>query len=75
MQFHSVHLQDLNKVILFFNLFIIDLPMLLEKHITQPGESESPELFNTQISTLLFEDNLAIFSLIKNGLHEKIKIS
>ena len=49
--------------------------MLLEKHITQPGESESPELFNTQISTLLFEDDLAIFSLIKNGLHEKIKIS
>ena len=49
--------------------------MLLEKHNTQPGESESPELFNTQISTLLFEDDLAIFSLIKNGLHEKIKIS
>ena len=37
---------------MFFNLFINDLPMLLEKHNTQSGESESPELFNTQISSL-----------------------
>ena len=35
---------------MFFNLFINDLPMQLEKHNTQSEESESPELFNTQIS-------------------------
>ena len=44
---------------MFFNLFINDL---LEKHSTQSEESESPELFNTQISFLLFADDLAIFS-------------
>ena len=38
---------------MFFNLFITHLRMLLEKHSTQSEESESPELFNTQISSLL----------------------
>ena len=57
---------------MFFNLFINDLPMLLEKHSTQSEESKSPELFNTQISSLLFADDLAIFSLTKNGLQEKL---
>ena len=33
---------------MFFNLFINNLPMLLEKHNTQSEESESPELFNTE---------------------------
>ena len=37
----------------FFNLFITHLRMLLEKHSTQSEESESPELFNTQSSSLL----------------------
>ena len=37
----------------FFNLFITHLRMLLEKHSTQSEESESPELFNTEISSLL----------------------
>ena len=60
---------------MFFNLFINDLPMQLEKHNTQSEESESPELFNTQISSLLFADDLAIFSLTKNGLQEKLDIS
>ena len=59
---------------MFFNLFINDLPMQLEKHNTQSEESESPELFNTQISSLLFADDLAIFSLTKNGLQEKLDI-
>ena len=37
----------------FFNLFITHLRMLLEKHSTQSEESESPELFNTESSSLL----------------------
>ena len=45
--------------------------MLLEKHNTQSEESESPEFFNIHISFLLFADDLAIFSLTKNGLQEK----
>ena len=57
---------------MFSNLFINDLPILLEKHNTQSKESESPELFNTEISSLLFADDLAIFSLAKNGLQEKL---
>ena len=36
---------------MFFNLFLNDLPMELEKHNRQSEESESPELFNTQISS------------------------
>ena len=59
---------------MFFNLFINDLPMLLEKHNTQSEESESPELFNTQICFLLFADDLVIFSLAKNGLQEKLDL-
>ena len=38
---------------MFFNLFITHLRMLLKKHSTQSEESESPELFNTEISSLL----------------------
>ena len=57
---------------MFFTLFINDLPTLLEKHSTQTEESESPELFNTQISSLHFADDLAIFSLTKNWLQEKL---
>ena len=47
--------------------------MLLEKHNTQSEESESPELFNAKISALLFADDLALFSLTKNGLQEKLR--
>ena len=47
--------------------------MLLEKHNTQSEESESPELFNTQISSLLSAGDLAIFSLTKNGLQHSYK--
>ena len=57
---------------MFFNLFLNDLPVLLEKHRTQSEESESLELFNTQISYLLFADDLKIFSLTKGGLQEKL---
>ena len=57
-----------------FNLFINDLPMQLEKHNAQSEETESPELFNTHVSFLLFADDLAIFSLVKNGLQEKLDI-
>ena len=57
---------------MFFNLFINDLSMQLEKANKQSQESESTELFNTEISSLLFEDNLAIFSLTKNRLHKNL---
>ena len=46
--------------------------MILEKHSTQSEESESPKLFNTQISSLLFADDLTMFSLTKSGLQEKL---
>ena len=59
---------------MFFNLFINGLPMLLEKHSTQSEESEYPELFNTQISSLLFAGDLVIPSFTKNGLQEKLDI-
>ena len=59
---------------MFFNLFLNDLPMLLEKHRTQSEESESLELFNTQISSLLFADDLKISSLTKGGLQEKLDL-
>ena len=49
-----------------------NLPMILEKHSTQSEESESPKLFNTQISSLLFADDLTMFSLTKSGLQEKL---
>ena len=58
--------------IMFFNLFINDLSVLLEKHNTESEESESPELFNTQKSFLPFADDFAIFSLAKDGLQEKL---
>ena len=50
--------------------------MQLEKHNThtQSEESESLELFKTKISSLLFADDLAIFSLTQNGLQEKLDI-
>ena len=44
--------------------------MLLDRSDTLSKESEYPELFNTQISPLLVADDLAIFSLTKNGLQE-----
>ena len=46
--------------------------MIYQKYSTQSEESESPELFNTEISSLLFADDLAVFSLTKNGLQEKL---
>ena len=48
--------------------------MQLEKHNTQSEESVSPELFNTQISSLLFADDFAVFSLTDNRLQEKLDI-
>ena len=35
--------------------------MLLKKHDTEYEESESPELFNTEVSSLLFANDPAIF--------------
>ena len=58
---------------MFFNLFIDDLPMLLEKYNAQHEESGFPKLFNTHLIPLLFVDDLEIFSFSKNGLHEKLE--
>ena len=44
---------------MFFNLFINDLLILLEKHSTQSEEKEY---------SLLFADDFAVFYLTKNGL-------
>ena len=57
-QIYSVHLtiglkQGNMLSTMFFNLFITHLRMLLKKHSTQSEESESPELFNTESSSLL----------------------
>ena len=46
--------------------------MLLEKHSKRSKKSESPELDNTQIISLLLAGDMAIFSLTKNGLQEKL---
>ena len=45
---------------MFFNLFIDDLPMLLEKYNAQHEESGFPELFNTLIISLPFRDILLL---------------
>ena len=58
---------------MLFNLFINDLSILLEKANTQSEESLSPELFNTQISSLLFANELAMFSVAKNRLQKKTR--
>ena len=46
--------------------------MLLEKHNTQSEKGESLELFKTQIISSLFGNDLAIFSLTKNVVQEKV---
>ena len=58
---------------MFFDLFIDDLSMLLEKYNAQHEESGFPELFNTHIIFLLFVDDSEIFSFSKNELHEKLE--
>ena len=56
----------------FFNLFINDLPSLLAD--TSNGNIEKPKLEDTNISSLLFADDLAIFSLSQKELQNKINI-
>ena len=46
--------------------------MLLQKYNTQSEESESLELFNTRIRSLLFPGDLTIFSFTKNELQETL---
>ena len=48
-----------------------DLPVLLEKQNTQSEESDTPKLSNARISSLLFADDLAFFSLMLRGSQEK----
>ena len=65
----------LNRVTLstiFFNLFISNLPSLLAD--TSNGNIEKPKLEDTNISSLLFVDDLAIFSLSQKELKNKINI-
>ena len=56
----------------FFNLFIKDLPSLLAD--SSNGNIEKPKLEDTNISSLLFGDDLAIFSLLQKELQNKINI-
>ena len=49
--------------------------MQLENDNTQSEDCESPELFNTQISSLHLADDLAILSVTKNWLQEKLDVS
>ena len=58
---------------IFFNLFINDLPSLLAD--TSNGNIEKPKFEDTNISSLLFADDLAIFSLSQKELQNKINIS
>ena len=51
---------------LLFNIFINDLPNIFT------GGNENPTIFNTQISSLLFADDLIIFALTKDELQTKI---
>ena len=46
--------------------------MLSQKHNIHSEESESLELFNIKISSLLFAGDLVIFFFTKNGLQEKL---
>ena len=46
------------------NLFINDSLVLLEKQNTLSEENEITKLSNARISSLLFVDHLAIFSLL-----------
>ena len=55
---------------IFFNLFINDLPTVLEE--TNLEKIETPMLGDTNISSLLFADDLAIFSLSQKELQSKI---
>ena len=56
------------------NLFVNNPPVLLEKQNTLSEESEIAELSNAIISSLLFADHLAVFSLLQHGLQEKLDI-
>ena len=57
---------------IFFSLFISDLPSLLAD--TSNGNNEKPKLEDTNISSLLFADDLAIFSLSQKEIHNKTNI-
>ena len=57
---------------IFFDLFINDLSSLLAD--ISNGNNEKPKVENTNISSLLFADDLAIFSLSQEELQNKINI-
>ena len=48
--------------------------MQLKKHNTLSEESECPKLFNTQISSLLFADDMAVFFLSLRMGYKKLDI-
>ena len=57
---------------IFFDLFINDLSSLLAD--ISNGNNEKPKVENTNTSSLLFADDLAIFSLSQEELQNKINI-
>ena len=58
--------------LIFFNLFVNDLVSLLTD--TSNRNNEKPKLENTNISSLLFADDLAIFSLSQKEVQNEINI-
>ena len=59
---------------LFFNLYINDLPAYLPSINSEVLQSEIPKRCNSDISSLLFADNLAILALSKQDLQDKIDL-
>ena len=59
---------------IFFNLFINDLPSILGNQSTHFDENETPEICKENVSSLLFADDLAMFSLTQKGLQNKLDI-
>ena len=57
---------------IFFNLFINDLISLLVE--TSNGNNEKPKLEDTNISSLLFLDDLTTFLLSQKELQNKVNI-
>ena len=59
---------------IFFNLYIDDLPQILNSELPSREHADIPMLNDTLINCLLFADDLALLSLSQVGLQNKINI-
>ena len=59
---------------IFFNLYINDLPTYLRSMQTNTLLEKIPKLCGTEISSLLFADDLVILALSREDLQEKLQI-